>query len=95
MRTDGSERTVIVDEEASNLNISGDWIYYSHNDYENDPTIVKVKLDGTERTEIIQANLLFLNVVGDWIFFVSFDHDNQTFDIYKVKTDGSNLEIAK
>lgn len=82
-RSDGSGWTKLCDDNANNINVIGDWIYYCGN---ND--LYKIRTDGSSRTKLFEDWPTDINVVGDWIYFINFD-DNK--GLYKIKTDGSAL----
>ncbi|MEN6389289.1 MAG: DUF5050 domain-containing protein [Syntrophomonas sp.] len=82
--SDGSGWTKLCDDNASDINIVGDWIYYNGN---ND--LYKIKTDGSGRTKLSKDWPVYINVVGDWIYFSNFDKDG----LYKIKTDGSALTM--
>jgi hypothetical protein len=100
MKTDGSEKQKLVDDNAMSINVSGDWIYYTVTDKQNNARqgIFKVKTDGTERTKISDATASQITVDGDWIFYVDSKADKKTYSmtyyqslgIKKIKTDGSH-----
>ncbi len=84
MRPDGSEKQVVVEEDADQsggiqyLNVIDGWIYYT-----SASDIVKIRTDGSERTVIEPlAGAMYLNVVGDWIYY------SATRGIYKIRVDG-------
>lgn len=91
VKTDGSSRVKVISSEDSgkieNLNVAGDWIYYSEwNTSTNHTTIYKAKIDGSNKKGIVSStkgDFAFLKVYGDWIYYVS------ESKIYKVKTDRS------
>lgn len=81
MKTDGTGKTKLSDDRSHNINVVGDWVYYS-----TDKTIYKIKTDGTQKTEIITpvwGIYNTVNVVGDWIYF------SDLFSFYKIKADGT------
>ena len=78
------KRVQINYDRSSNLNVIGDWIYYSNNN--NYGKIYKIRTDGTERTKITDDSASYISVVGDWIYYRNNDDD---FKLYKVRTDGS------
>ena len=86
MRSDGTEKQVLVEEDAELLtgiqyiNVIGDWIYYTAGS-----DIVKVRTDGSERTVIeTLAGAMYLNVVGDWIYYSAALGGG----IYEIRVDG-------
>ncbi len=98
IRTDGSGRTKINDDNSRYLNVVGDWIYYSNYELEGlaaaefvDPNrnynIYKIRTDGNERTQINDDNSLGLKVIDGWIYYRNFSDDGK---LYKIRTDGSD-----
>ena len=84
IRTDGSGRTRVNNDNSRYLNVVGDWIYYS-NESDN-YKIYKIRIDGSERTRVNNDSSWFLNVVGDWVYYRNFSDGNK---LYKIHTDGS------
>jgi len=87
-KVDGSERTLVINDNASNINVVNDWIYYKAN-INNVTKMFKVKTDGTERTKLSDDIAFNMIVSGDWIYFLS-------SGLYKMKTDGTEkTQISK
>lgn len=81
MRTDGSDPSMIVDA-GRNLNVVDGWAYYSSTN-----GIHKVRIDGSDQTKLVSdIEADYLNVADDWIYFT-----HPGGNVYKVKTDGTNL----
>lgn len=80
------------------INVSNGWIYFLEHDFSGGPdnvktTLSKMRIDGTEKQEIIQIKFsevnFYINVLNDWIYFPNKDDNNY---LYRVMTDGSNLQ---
>lgn len=100
VRKDGSGEVKLSDDNARNINVVGDWLYYTVNTpVENKMNgIYKIKTDGTERTLVSSSPSGQMWVLGDWIYYI-----NQTYiqtedanggyhmptGIHKMKLDGS------
>jgi len=89
-RTDGTDRQMISDEFISQINVSGDWVYSIN---ENNEGVFRIRTDGTNR-EIITSfgNVFNMSVVGDWIYLTIFEWTTMGTYIYRVNTNGHNLE---
>ncbi len=98
-KTDGTGRRMIHDRPMHNMNIQGDWIYYS---YTTDETsryssttgfIYRIKKDGSSGpVELARYNILEMVVYGDWIYSTINVHDSDMIGgglLYKVRTDGT------
>lgn len=85
---DGKSKEVLSDDEASSINVIGDWIYYSNwDDYEK---LYRIKTDGTGRQKLNEVSSKYINVVGDWIYYSAWSGGN---GLYKMRTDGTNREM--
>ena len=82
--------------------IQGKWIYYlCPNEDSSKVGIFKIKTNGEAQQELYmgEGDILSLNVSDDYIYFVSIGQkafsDEDTLDnkIYRMKTDGSDLEV--
>jgi hypothetical protein len=92
IKTDGTEKTKLCDDTATDINPSGNWVYYiNETDGEK---LYKIKTDGTGNTKVCNDGASFgINVAGDWIyykirtfFYFYFHYDG---GLYKIKTDGT------
>lgn len=81
MRTDGTSRIQVVDDDAEEINVVGDWMYYII--YGGSGGIYKIRTDGTMRTNLEGSSMRGIVVLGDWIYY----HGPSYF--YKIRTDGS------
>lgn len=83
--------------------IQGDWIYFIYPNEQNSKIgIYKIKTNGKEKQKVIMENIddiVSINVYKDYIYFIgtlSGEYSaNDTVDnkIYRVKTDGTDLEV--
>lgn len=81
VRTDGSERSVISDDKAENINVVGDWIYYRVM-----TNIYKVGLDGSKKTNLNTMGFNLI-VVGDWMYYTG------DGGFYKARLDGTQQTL--
>ena len=95
VKSDGSvkEEIYITDIDTryiDNINISGEWIYFSSyydtSEELTDRCIYKMKLDGSELTKVGQVDITKMNVSGEWIYYINAE------GLFKIKTDGSSNE---
>lgn len=85
VRTDGTNETIVTDDNVYDLNVVGDWIYY-RNGSDNDK-LYKIRTDGTKKTKLNDESSGFINVVGDWIYYVT--NGSNSSIVYKIRVDGS------
>jgi hypothetical protein len=68
IKTDGSSLTKIVDDYAQDINIIGDWIYYSnHSEYSK--KLYRVKIDGTSRQKLSDDKVSDIHNIGNYIYY--------------------------
>lgn len=86
MKTDGSEKTKLVDEASFAFRLYGNYIYYkkSSKPYE----LLRVKLDGSSN-KTISSDVLSFYLQGDWIYYISSTHPGS---LSKMKLDGSSSQ---
>ncbi|MCL2487622.1 MAG: DUF5050 domain-containing protein [Oscillospiraceae bacterium] len=105
VRTDGSSKKKISTDFAFYMSVIGGWIYYSKQHFAGEYTsigIYRMKTDGSAGEKLSDDHATYLNVVDDWIYYskvtaVYYEEDNYddyfyTFEIYRIKTDGSAKE---
>ena len=85
MRTDGTDRTKLNDDNSYYINVIGDWIYYNNNSDDN--KLYKIRTDGTDRTKLNDDESFYINVIGDWVYYCNWS-DNFKL-LYKICTDGT------
>ncbi len=67
IRVDGSDKTLLCEDNATFINVVGDWVYYS--DYFGDDKLYKIRTDGTEKTLLSEDPAWHIRVMGDWIYY--------------------------
>lgn len=97
VKTDGTNKTKLNDDDVVNINAVGDWIYYfdvkrrsfAGNVYH----IYKIKTDGTEKTKIYASDISGLIstmvVKDDYIYF------DKIGEVHRMKTDGTQMTSLK
>lgn len=84
IKTSGMDKQQLSTDNAKEINVVGDWIYY------NSKGIYKVKTDGTGKTKILTDDYLSqygagnMIVLGDWIYYI------RAGELDKVKIDGTS-----
>ena len=87
---DTEEETVILDRASAepwlgNLNLIGDWLYYSDND-----SLHRVRTDGSsEETLYDLGQMSAVQIVDETIYFIN---DQDDYNPYRMTLDGSNVE---
>jgi hypothetical protein len=81
VRTDGTQKTQLLDDFIMYLNVMDDWIYFS-----TEEGLYKVRTDGTERALIVNDWAGDVSVIGDWIYY---RNRSDSSKLYKIRTDGS------
>lgn len=80
---DGSEKATLTTlKDKSNINIVGDWVYYT-NDADNNE-IYKMKLDGSNKMKVRDEAVSQILVDNGYIYY------STTSGIYRINTDNSN-----
>jgi hypothetical protein len=92
-RTDGSDNTIVSDDQSFELNVVGGWIYFIN---DNDArSIYKIRTDGSERMKLNDHESSNIIVIGDWIYYKNIQRDEDyriiSEDIYQLRTDGSGM----
>ncbi|MEN2775002.1 DUF5050 domain-containing protein [Acetivibrio clariflavus] len=91
VKNDGSKLEKISDILAHTLTVYGDNIYFSSN-YENQEGLYKADLNGKNAIRIYNKAVNYFSIYKNNIFFSNID-DN--YCLYKIATDGSNLEKVR
>jgi hypothetical protein len=90
---DGSESERVSDIEARHFLIYEDHIYYV--DRERWPYgIQKTALDGTGQQEIYKQYVELRTAADGWIYLMSKPHRDAVDGLYRIRTDGSGLELV-
>lgn len=103
MRTDGTQRTQIMQQSALAIDYDENWIYFVDTAGKGVGTrntdgqsISKVRFDGSEKQKIIDSDMhhnSFFKVIGEWIYYENFGDDS---GLYKVNTDsGKRVKITE
>ncbi len=85
---------LLGDDEAWDLNISGEWLYYSN--WSDRHRLYKMRTDGSEKTSIGDDPVSNLSLAGDWAIYVKWTNTTGGGDnnIYKVSlAPGKQLPI--
>ncbi|MDQ0252688.1 hypothetical protein J2S74_000060 [Evansella vedderi] len=87
----GFERQQLSENEAAEINIVGDWIFYI--DVTRGNQAYRMKKDGSERRQITDVYTENIMVVDDWLYYkpLVYSPDGKT-RVYWVKTDLTHLE---
>ncbi len=93
IKIDGTGRTVLSKDEAKNINVVGDWIYYSVADapYFTSAPMYKIKTDGTGKTIFNDESMGYVNFDGDWVYYTNWSAANSA-ELYRVRIDGTEKE---
>lgn len=87
MKTDFTSRTLLTENEVSNLNVIGDWIYFT--DLSKDGHVYKMRTDGSMQTFISDARCSFMVIYNDYIYYTDADSSN---NLCRMKADGSDIK---
>lgn len=93
MRPDGSEKTLVIDEQVHSFKVKDGWIYYKLA-YSDDKGLFRIKTDGTENEKLCNDNIENItNAVfdGDYIYYIR-TTDDKNKEICSIKTDGSDCK---
>ncbi len=78
-----SEPQKIVDDQAENLCVAGDWVYYLN--VADSYRMYKIKLDGTSRHKLADDQVLFMAVANDTIYY---SNGSDNHKLYTITIDG-------
>lgn len=84
IKTDGTGKAKLSDGLVVDLNVSGDWVYYTTFNDNGRIVLCKIKTDGTGKTKLCDDQAMSINVVGDWIYY-----NNYNYGMFRIRTDGS------
>lgn len=84
IRTDGTEKTQLTEDNCWYMSVIGDWIYYAN--VTDGGRIYKMRTDGSENTRVNDDESACLNVVDGWIYYANQSDGGK---IYKVSIDGT------
>ena len=83
MRADYSDNRRLSYFGAREINVLGDWIYYT----DDNMNIYSMRIDGSDNRKLNDDEAQFINVVNDRIFYVCCSDD---YKIYSMRIDGSD-----
>jgi len=88
----GGERQVLSTDEAWDLNMDGDWLYYSN--WSDGHRIYKMKTDGTEKTAISDDAASGIAVIADGLVYGKWSETGAKDNfIYKISFDGQEKKV--
>ena len=90
IKTDGSGLRKVNDDDSADINIVGDWLYYTNLNIDERSTIYAIKTDGSGRRKITDDRSYCVNVVNDWIYYSNM---SDGYKMYAIKTDGSGRQM--
>ena len=77
IRTNGSGRKKVCDDEADYIKVIGEWIYYRNSEHDY---ICRVRTDGNKRQEVGNGNCDDMIISGDWIYYVDGSDENEFYN---------------
>jgi hypothetical protein len=97
IKTDGSGLQNLNNDKSEYINVAGDRIYYRNGS--DLGKIYTIKTDGSGRKKLNDDQSEYITVAGDYIYYLHViyedaepglaDYDYDEYNIYKIKTDGS------
>ena len=84
IRTDGTGKEKLNDDNSSWLSVVDGWIYYVNND--DDFSLYRIRTDGYGREKISDSQIRTFNAMDEWVYYSVKDEAG----IYRVNMDGSN-----
>jgi hypothetical protein len=81
VKKDGSDKVKLFDQYASNINIAGDYIYFS----DRESHLNKIKVDGTGLTKLSDDMTKSVTIIGNTIYY------NSSNSFNKMKIDGTSI----
>jgi hypothetical protein len=92
IKTDGTQKTLLLNKDGYYLNIVNDWIYY----VQESSDIYRVKTDGTENTLILHDDLNIgkMDVIGNYIRYLHKNQEHRTqFLLQRNNLDGTGKVV--
>ncbi len=89
-RLDGSEVSLISSRHIEDLNISGDWLFFTDEDDGN--SLYGIQKDGTGEIKLCSDNAHGIYIVDNWIYYYNWDDD---YNFYRIRLDGSERQQYK
>lgn len=96
VKTDGTGKIKICSDNAREIMVIGDWVYYCNDS--DTGKLYKIKIDGTNQTKIADVTCYRINFSGNYIYYLK-DYDggqtNIPTNLYRIKIDGTeNMKIT-
>lgn len=99
----GSRKIYSTDESFNNIhplsigdvtafNIKNDWVYYTPSSENNALYKTKVNENTPVKLCTFEGEICSINVTKDWVYFQIYKETTDTFELYRAKLDGTNLE---
>lgn len=89
IKVDGSEKEKLNNDNSRNVNIVGNYIYYSAMDENDNGLLYKMKIDGSENQMLSNVDCsTAVEVHDDYIYCTGFNSKG----IYRIKSDGTGYE---
>ncbi len=88
MKPDGSQRTIVTNDQAAFLNVLDEYLYYVST-REDAYNIYRVHITSGEKTLITDDISHYVQVMGQYIYYVNISDENKP---YRIKTDGSGKQ---
>jgi len=95
VKTDGSGQQKLSADFVNDINVVGDWVYYScisdaidNTDYGE--KLYRIKTDGTGRQKLNDDRSRNVIVAGDWVYYINLN--DFSYNLYRIKTDGSGRQ---
>lgn len=85
IKTDGTQKSVICDDAAFDINIQNGKIFYSN--VSDDNKLYSISLDGKNKKKISDDTCRCINISDNWVYYIN---GKSSGNIYKIKDDGSN-----
>jgi hypothetical protein len=95
VKTDGSGQQKLSADNVNDINVVGDWVYYScisdaidNTDYGE--KLYRIKTDGPGRQKLNDDRSRNVIVAGDWVYYINLN--DFSYNLYRIKTDGSGRQ---
>jgi lysozyme len=88
IRSNGTDKTKLNDDNSYYINVLNDWIYYLN--YDDGSRIYKINTNGTGRAKLNNDESGSLIVTDDWIYYENVSNNRA---LCKIRTDGSSKTI--
>jgi eukaryotic-like serine/threonine-protein kinase len=82
MKTDGTNRTTLLNVQSDFLYVKGEWVYYTVMDTGN---LFKAKIDGSNIQKLSDDYCMFVNIVGDTIYYCNVSDKRKVYKIVNNK----------